>query len=47
MYTPSQVVYCFAGKSSRIGIQSILCEYSYKLSGLLLIENPKRKEKDS
>lgn len=23
------------------------CEYSYKLSGLLLIENPRRKEKDS
>ena len=23
------------------------CEYSYKLSGLFLIEDPKRKEKDS
>lgn len=47
MYTPSQVVYCFAGTRVAGLAFRAFCEYSYKLSGLLLIENPRRKEKDS
>lgn len=45
MYTPSQVAHCFAD-SAGFAFRAF-CEYSYKLSGLFLIENPSRKKRET